>query len=104
MIPRRRFTMALGAATLGAALALQFSPDVVLASDQKPNGENSNNSNNNSNDRDDRDRHGDDHDHVTICHHEGRDGRHTITVASSAVPAHFRHGDDGGACNPSPHR
>lgn len=41
---------------------------------------------------------------VTICHlPPGNPGNaHTITVAYSALPAHFKHGDRLGACNPAP--
>lgn len=38
------------------------------------------------------------HEHVIICH-KG----HTISVSSSAVRAHFRHGDTLGPCPPRPH-
>src|SRR5262245_41202857 len=35
---------------------------------------------------------------VTICHRADAKQDVTITVANSAVPAHFDHGDTGGAC------
>ena len=35
---------------------------------------------------------------VTVCHKPDKDAAHTITVASSAVPAHLAHGDQLGAC------
>jgi hypothetical protein len=34
----------------------------------------------------------------TVCHKDSKASAHTITVASSAVPAHLAHGDTLGAC------
>jgi hypothetical protein len=35
---------------------------------------------------------------VLICHKPDKKGGHTISVSSSAVPAHMAHGDKMGAC------
>lgn len=37
-------------------------------------------------------------DKVLICHKPGKKGGHTISVSSSAVPAHLGHGDKRGPC------
>jgi hypothetical protein len=35
---------------------------------------------------------------VLICHKPDKKGGHTLSVSSSAVPAHLGHGDKLGAC------
>ncbi len=37
-------------------------------------------------------------DKVLVCHKPGRKGGHTLSISSSAVPAHLGHGDKLGAC------
>jgi hypothetical protein len=88
MVQHRRFTMVIGAITLGAVLLLG-SPTQAGDDDR------------------DKDKHP-----VKLCHRDGghgddRDGRgneQTITVDAKDVPDHLNHGDHEGACNPSPHR
>jgi hypothetical protein len=37
-------------------------------------------------------------DKVLVCHKPGKKGGHTLSISSSAVPAHLGHGDKLGAC------
>jgi hypothetical protein len=55
------------------------------------NGDNNNENNNNNNE-------GEGGQKVLICHKPGKKGGNTISVDSSAVPAHLGHGDKLGAC------
>jgi len=44
------------------------------------------------------------HDRITICHHTGSDTNPAVTISISrhAWPAHEKHGDTMGACEPTP--
>jgi hypothetical protein len=101
------------AKTLTLALTLAFAGGTFVRADDdnKQNSQNKQYSDDNKNHGDDNNQNGDDNknhgdddkgdrndDHVSMCHHDGGKGGHTIDCDHNSVPAHLSHGDELGSC------